>query len=262
MAAIEVRLEAYQGPLDLLLHLIEKNEIDITDIPIAQLTQQYMDTLHAASAYNNMEEMGDFLVMAATLLEIKSAMLLPRPKAKDGQEEAEDPREELARRLLEYKRFKSVVPFFAEGQVSHGLRLLTRPPDTDTLKRFGKAVPTAADMLQGVSLNLLFAAFDDTLKRRALRTDVVRAGFGVIAKDNFTVEDKMTAILKRLLAPKGQAGKKELAFADLFDRDATKGEMVVTFLALLELVKTDQILIKQQNLFGGIVIMAKKGGSA
>ena len=249
MVVLNVSLDAFEGPLDLLLHLIAKHEIDIYDIPVAKLTDQYMAYVRVFST-KDMERLSAFLVMAATLLEIKSKMLLPASPP-DTETEAEDPRAELVQRLVEYKQYKGVLDTLREKQ-AEAARIFTRAPD----KALATAMHTHAsfelgDLLDGMTLGKLLAVFDETLRRKALKTDVVRSGFKSISKDIFTVEDKMGYILDYLIL------HEKITFRSLFSSEPLhKAEIVVTFLAVLELVKLKKIIVQQNRLFDEIGIVS------
>ena len=222
METINIRLAAFEGPLDLLYHLIEKNEIDIYDIPIAALTEQYLAYLDAAED-RDMDGMSEFLLMAATLLEIKSKLLLPKPKAEE--EEGPDPREELVQRLLEYKE---------------------QPPQE------------LEDLLQGITMDDLYQAFRQVMARKETKEDKVRSSFRSVQKDLFTVGEKMEYIRDMLILHPHE----KTAFHTIFRRNAGKMERVVTFLALLELIKQKEVQITQEKNFGEIFISRYDEGGA
>ena len=156
MEQVTIRLDAFEGPMDLLYHLIEKNEIDIYDIPIASLTDQYLAYLDAAED-RNMDGMSEFLVMAATLLEIKSKLLLPKPK-KEAEEEGPDPRAELVERLLEYKKIKGVTAEW-KARAEEAARLLYKPADKAIAKLRREEDQPLEDFLMGVTMEDLYLAF-------------------------------------------------------------------------------------------------------
>ncbi len=244
---IEFKLDTFEGPLDLLCHLIEKNKIDIYDIPISQLTDQYM--IYISDIKNkNMENMSEFLVMAATLLEIKSNMLLPKPTNEN--EETLDPREELVKRLIEYKKIKKVAEIFDEKQHT-GETYLFKNPDMEIISKIRKEQPKEiSEILDGVDLEMLYNAFLDVLKRQDVKKDKIRSGFNSVSRDLFTVEDKIQYISDLLIL------KKQFKFVDTFKNNASKSEVVVTFLAILELIKIKKICITQKNNFDDIFISA------
>ncbi len=244
MDKLTLRLDAFEGPLDLLYHLIEKNEIDIYDIPIAQLTDQYLEYLNAGSA-RNMDEMSEFLVMAATLLEIKSKMLLP--KTKEEEEEGIDPREELVRRLLEYKKIKDVTDEWKEKEEAAAL-VFYKDADSAIQQLKDQEPQEIEDFLVGITMDDLQAAFQEVMNRKETKVDRVRSSFQSVQRDLFTVQEKMEYIRDMLiLQPK-------TTFFSIFRPKARKMEKVVTFLALLELIKQKEIYITQSATFGTIDI--------
>lgn len=244
MEKLRLRLDAFEGPLDLLYHLIEKNEIDLYDIPIAQLTDQYLVFLDEAED-RNMEGMSAFLVMAATLLEIKSKMLLP--KAKVETEEGPDPREELVQRLLEYKKIKGVTDEW-KTRAEEAALVFYKKADEAVKKLRGKEPQGLDDFLQGITVQDLYLAFQDVMNRKEIKVDRVRGSFRAVERDLFTVEEKMEYIRDILiLQPK-------ITFFAIFRPNAGRMEKVVTFLALLELIKQKEIQIAQSENFGEIDI--------
>jgi len=243
MVDISVKLDAYSGPIGLLYHLIEKNEIDIYDIPIAQLTDQYMEVV--AGLPPDMESLSLFLVMAATLLEIKSKMLLP--KKVNDEEPEEDPREELVRRLLEYKKFKEISEVL--GSISLGANaVIYKGADQTVQELLTLPGPELDRLMEGIGPDSLFDVFMDVLNRKELKVDKIRASFNSVKRDTYSIEQKIDH-LKTLLRT-----KKRLRFDEFFDIDADKPEIVVTFLALLELIKQKEVAVRQTDVFGEIII--------
>ncbi|MCL2565473.1 MAG: segregation/condensation protein A [Defluviitaleaceae bacterium] len=248
MVDISVKLDAYEGPIGLLYSLIEKNEIDIYDIPIAQIADQYMEIVSTLPP--DMESLSLFLVMAATLLEIKAKMLLP---SKKSDEEDIDPREELVRRLLEYKKFKEISEILQSK--SSGYYTVVYKEQDKTVKDILALPEQEIDkLLEGVDIAALFAVFTDVLNRRELKVDKIRASFNSVKKDEFTIEKKI-AHLKSVLK-----FRKSLRFSELFSENSDKPEIVVTFLALLELIKQKEVEVKQVGVFKEIVIETKESG--
>ena len=243
MIDISVKLDAYSGPLDLLYHLIEKNEIDIYDIPIAKLTDQYIEIV--AGLPPDMESLSLFLVMAATLLEIKSKMLLP-PKTSDNESEL-DPREELVRRLIEYKKFKDISEVLSDKS-SGAPAVIYKTMDRSIQDLLTAPAPEMDELLEGVRPEQLLNVFMDVLRRKELKVDKIRSSFSSVKKDIFTITEKIS-YLKNLLR-----FRKRVSFDEIFDDDVDKLEVVVTFLALLELIKQNEALVKQTDVFGEIVI--------
>jgi segregation and condensation protein A len=230
----QVQLEIFEGPLDLLLHLIKKNEVSITDIPIAAITEQYLATLEVMQSLN-LDVAGEFLVMAATLVHIKSRMLLPLTEDEDAEEEGPDPRTELVRRLLEYQRFKDAADHLERRDV------LARDV-------FVRAAPPAEEVdppgFREVSVFELLTALRRVMER--LPKDAVHE----VSLEKITVREKMTLLLDILRA------KGPTLFESLFAEVKTRMEVVVTFLAMLELVKVRAIRIFQGEMSGPIQIEA------
>jgi segregation and condensation protein A len=219
-----VHLEVFEGPLDLLLHLIKKNKLNITDIPIALITEQYLEFLKLMKVLN-LDIAGEYLLMAATLLHIKSRLLLPVSSEGEGEEEEADPRAELIRRLLEYQKYKEA-----------SLELEKRPLlDRDV---FTRAVPQEKDEPEEerfeVSLFELLEAFRQVLER--VKTESVHE----VALETITLEEKIQEILSFL-----QREQRSVAFHTLFPEQASRRMIVVTFLAILELVKMKAVRIFQ-----------------
>lgn len=228
----KVKLEIFEGPLDLLLYLIKKNEIDIYDIPIAAITEQYLEYLELMRMLD-LNIAGEFLVMAATLIHIKSKMLLPPEEKEILPEEEEDPREELVRRLLEYKKFKEVAGVLQdlEGQRR---QMFTRgvAVELDSGEKFFEA-----------SLFDLITALTRVLK------DVPKEVFQEIVKDEFTVEQKVHDLLHLLV------DKPFIYLSGLFKEAKNKLEIIATFLAVLELIRLKEILVVQKASFGEIELV-------
>ena len=245
MKDISVKFDSFEGPIELLYHLIEKNEIDIYDIPIAQLADQYIEIIKDFPP--DMESLSSFLVMAATLLEIKSKLLLP-PKKKDDEEEL-DPREELVRRLLEYKKFREISEILKEKGSGLGT-VVFKEMDQTVSSLFELPPGEVSEVLDGVSLNSLFDVFLDVLNRKELKVDKIRSTFNSVKRDEFTIEEKIKH-LKSILK-----FRKKINFREIFDDFADRGEVVVTFLALLELIKQKEIKIKQKDTFKEIEIQS------
>lgn len=221
----EVKLEIFEGPLDLLLHLIRKNEVDIFDIPIATIADQYLQYLDMMKALN-VSIAGDFLVMASTLVHIKSRMLLPDL---EQDEQAEDPREEITRPLLEYLRLKELASELSDRPLL-GRDVFTRISDPDLPAQFEGEEP-----LLRVNLFQLMDAFKRVLEQR-LPGEQLK--FRI---ERWSVKDKIHFVLERL------KDRGPLYFAELFDEDRTIDEFIVTFLALLELVQMGLLKVFQNH---------------
>ena len=234
----KVDLEVFEGPLDLLLYLIKKEEVDIYNIPIERITTQYMEYLNLMRMLD-LNIAGEFIVMAATLMMIKSRMLLPveeRPELEEDDEE--DPRWELVRQLVEYKKFKDAAGDLQDREVYR----------ENIFALGGGAVVVGPDdpglVLQDVSLFDLIAAFNDVLK--SAKPEEI----GEIYGDAFTVADKIDAVLHAVRE------KGELSFRGLFKNGAARGEIICTFLAILELLRLRQVRVTQDEAFSEIIVAA------
>jgi segregation and condensation protein A len=233
----KVKLEVFEGPLDLLLYLIRKNEVDIYDIPIERITKQYMEYLDLMRMLD-LEIAGEFLVMAATLMVIKSRTLLPvEERTEPMEEEGEDPRWELIRQLVEYKKFKDVAIHLQKREVLQENIFARRPVELE-------ARDDSSLDLGDLSIFDLINAFNETLKRAGGREDLRE-----IFEEKFTVSDKIQWILSLLQE------EAKLLFSRLFEHAATRTEIVVTFLALLELIRMKQLRARQSEHFGEIEII-------
>ncbi len=229
----KVKLEVFEGPLDLLLYLIKKDEVDIYDIVIERITQQYLEFMDAFKTLD-LEVAGEFVVMAANLIYMKSRSLLPahvQPPEEEAEED--DPRWDLIRQLVEYKKFKDAAAQLSQREIEQS-NLFGRTPDAE------EAQPERP--LGDVSVFDLINAFNKVLKRIASKSEDLREIF----EENYTVSDKIDLILK-LTAP-GVA----LKFTELFADAASRSEIVVTFLALLELIRLKQVKAVQEEVFGEI----------
>ena len=227
--AIPVKLPVFEGPLDLLLHLIDKNKIDIYDIPIVEITDQYLEYIHQMER-EDLDIMSEFMVMAATLLDIKCRMLLPKEVNEEGEEE--DPRAELVQQLLEYKMSRSV---YKEPTLPREVLEYRTPVDT-------------SELLSQISLAKLHTIYKMILKRQEDKIDPIRSKFGKIEKEEVSLPDKMTYVEQFAVK------KRRFSFRDLLESQPGKAHVIVTFLAILELMKTGKIRISQEELFGDILI--------
>lgn len=247
--SIQVKLDVFEGPLDLLLHLIEKNKLNIYDVHISIVTEQYMEYL------NKMEQMdmgiaSEFILMAATLLSIKSKMLIPT--IQQDEDIVDDPREELINQLILYKRYKLI------GQE---LNKIIESSDEKVFKNssFPEEFSTQEnnynlnELLNGISLECLQNIFCKIVKQQHEKIDPIRSNFNSIVKEEFTTEDKINYLLLKLKE------KQQLLFSYLISKQNSKNECIVLFLAMLELVKTNNIRIVQNNLFDDIIISENKG---
>ena len=234
---IPVRLEVFEGPLDLLLFLIDRNKIDIYDIPIVLITEQYMEYIQ------NMQTR-DMDVMAATLVKIKSKMLLPKDQTK---EEEEDPRQELVERLLEYKMYKYMSLALKDKQIDAERVLYKGPTIPDEIANYEETVDIE-ELLQDITLAKLQSIFQDVMRRQAEKKDPIRSDFGKIEKEEITLSDRMIYI-QRYARHNGK-----FSFRNLLEKQSTKVEIIVTFLGVLELMKVSVIKIEQNGLFEDIQI--------
>lgn len=237
MKYIDVKLEVFEGPFDLLFHLIEKNEVDIYDIPINTITEQYLEYVRNMT-YIDMDNMSEFILMSATLIEIKSKMLLPKKE-----EDKEDPRAELVDRLLEYKQVKELVETLKN---SEQLEIFTK--EAEKILQDSKPDIKIEDVLKDTTLTQLYNLFEMVLARQTDKVDTVRSEFNRIPKDSYTIQDKKEHI-KNLLSVYGS-----ISFFEIFDDDTVKIEKIITFLAMLELIKLNELIISQTDVFGEIIL--------
>ena len=290
---LNVKLQVFEGPLDLLLHLLEKNKVNIYDIPIAEITDQYLeyvalmrqemtqtqepetlnpdmqDTLQgqgisasgahdAAAALDGhiapesrvkaMDLMSEFMLMAATLLEIKARMLLPPDP--DASEEEDDPRADLVARLLEYKMYKCMAAELKDRQIEASYTMYKEPTIPKEVLAYEEPV-NLDDLFDGVTLARLNAIFQDVMKKQEQRVDPIRSKFGKIQKEEISLEQR-TADLKAYAA-----SHRKFSFRGLLKRENGKEEVIVTFLAILELMRTGTITITQESLFADICIESR-----
>lgn len=242
--AISVKLEVFEGPLDLLLHLIEKNKVDIYDIPIVEITAQYLEYIQAMET-EDMNVMSEFLVMAATLLDIKCRMLLPKEVNEEGEEE--DPRAELVQKLLEYKMYKYMSFELRDRQVDAGrtlFKVMTLPKEIEEYK----PPVDFKELLGGADLSKLQNLFRTVMRRQEDKIDPVRSTFGRIEKDEIDIEEK-TAYIEEYVK-----NHKTFSFRVLLEKQRSRMELIVTFLVVLEMMKTGLISIVQEEIFDDIMI--------
>ena len=242
---IDVKLEAFEGPLDLLLHLIEKNKVNIYDIPIVEITNQYMEYIQEMERSTSMESMSEFLVMAATLLKIKSRMLLP----KEEKEEEEDPREELVQRLVEYKMCRYAAGELKDMSVD-AEKVFYKPETIPKEIREYEEPIRPSEIVGDVTLEKLNQVFQMVMRRKKDREDPVRSRFGKIEKEKYKVEDRMRDIRRQI------QGLRRINFRTLLDIQPTKEKVIVTFLAVLDLMKVGDITVSQDSNFGEIYMDA------
>ena len=247
---IPVKLQVFEGPLDLLLHLIDKNKIDIYDIPIVEITNQYMEYIRDMER-EDLNIMSEFLLMAATLLDIKCRMLLPKEVNEEGEEE--DPRQELVEQLLQYKMYKYMSYELRDRQVDGEKIYYKEETLPDVVKSYVEPV-NLDELLGDLTLSKLNDIFQEVLKRQTEKTDPIRSKFGKIEKEEVTLPEKLSYVEEYAKV------HSHFSFRDLLKKQASKIQIIVTFLAILELMKVGKIRIEQENLFDDIVITAVEKG--
>jgi len=242
--AISVKLEAFEGPLDLLLHLIDKNKIDIYDIPIVMITEQYLEYIKNLKT-EDMNIMSEFLVMAATLLDIKCKMLLPVEVNENGEEE--DPRSELVQKLLEYKIYK-YMSFELKDRLLDSEKLLYKKPTLPKeVENFRQPVDYE-ELIQDLNLSKLHEIFKSIVKKQEDKIDPIRSKYGRLEKDEVNMDQKMTYIEEYIRK------NPRFSFRALLEKQCGKMEIIVTFLVILELMKVGRINIIQEGIFDDIMI--------
>lgn len=250
--AISVKLQAFEGPLDLLLHLIEKNKVDIYDIPISLITEQYLDYIKAMKD-EDMDVTSEFLVMAATLLDIKCRMLLPKEVNEEGEEE--DPRAELVEKLIEYKLYKFMSFELKDRQIDAVRNVYKGPSIPSEIKDYVPPI-NYEELVGDMDLSKLNNIFKAVMRRREDKIDPIRSKFGNIEKENVDLEAKQVYV--RLYV----ATNKKFSFRDLLERQGSKSEIVVTFLIILEMIKIGDIEVSQEDIGDDIMIVSKVVGEA
>jgi segregation and condensation protein A len=249
---VTYKLDMFEGPLDLLLHLIDKSEVDIYNIPIKEITDQYMSYLDAMQEME-LELTSEFLLMAATLLAIKSKLLLPRPPIIDMYDddymldEDYDPRAELVEKLIEYRKYKAIADHLRDKELERKL-IYTREPED--LTPYIKQV--VGNPVKGLAVVDLVYAFQRAMQRMSSRNRVTK-----IRKDEISVKDRMRDMVRWLEESDGK-----VLFSKLTDGDMSRESIVTTFLALLELMKMKVVVCYQHRFFEDIVIQARGEGNA
>jgi len=234
----KVKLELFEGPLDLLLYLVKKDHLNIYDIPISEVTQQYLQYLNLMQLLD-LNIAGEFLVMSATLMQIKSKMLLPAQEAQ-AQEAQEDPRAELVRRLLEYEKFKEIAEGLRQKEARQE-EVFKRPRVETQREAKGEG-----EVYFEASIFDLISAFSKAIE------EIPKELFYEVIKDEFTIEEKIHSILHLLLV------NPSVLLSELFTKSKNKLEMIVTFLAILELIKMKEVAAVQKGLFQQIEICRNK----
>ena len=226
---LTVKLQVFEGPLDLLLYLLEKNKVNIYDIPIVEITEQYMEYIREMKR-QDLEVLSEFLVMAATLIDIKSRMLLPSNP--DSEEEEEDPRAELVQQLLEYKMYKCMAYELKDRQMDAGRVMYKKPTIPEEVRAYEPPVDIH-ELMSDITLSRLHEIFESIMKKQV------------------SLEDKMEDLKKYA------AGHRHFSFRGLLTAQSSKVEVIVTFLAILELMKMGTIRISQEHIFDDIQIDSK-----
>jgi len=244
---LSVKLEAFEGPLDLLLHLLEKNKVNIYDIPIVEITSQYLEYIREMQR-QDLNIMSEFLVMAATLIDIKSRMLLPK---QEDDEDEEDPRDELVRQLLEYKMYKMMSYELKDRQVEAERLYFKEPTIPDEVAQYEEPVDID-ELLADLTMEKLNNIFKSVILRQENKIDRTRANFGgEIPQEEVSLDDKLVYLENYAKS------HKTFGFRSLLEKQNSKMELVVCFLAILEMMKTGKIVISQENLFDEIMIESK-----
>ncbi len=251
--AIPVKLPVFEGPLDLLLHLIEKNKIDIYDIPIVEITAQYLEYIKQMKE-ENMDICSEFLVMAATLLDIKCKMLLPVEENEEG--EQEDPRAELVQQLLEYKMARQLSLELRDRQLD-AAQVVYRPRAVLPGEVKNYEIPVDYDELIGdMTLPKLHEIFKAMLMRQEDRIDPIRSRYGNIEREEIDMDEKTLFV---------QAYAREhrrFSFRKLLEKQRSRAELIVTFLIILELMKSGDIVVSQENVEDDIMITSRLAGES
>jgi len=237
----KIKLDMFEGPLDLLIYLVKKDHLNIYDIPIARVTEQYLEYINLMQLLD-LNIAGEFLVMAATLMQIKSKMLLPAEESAAEEEEV-DPREELVKRLLEYEKFKQIADNLRTREIDQ--QEVFKRPKLE-LEKESSADPEKKEVYFEANIFDLINAFSQALK------DIPKEVFYEVIKDQFTVEQKVHDILHVLLV------ESEIRLSQLFAKAKSKIEIVVTFLAILELAKMKEVKAMQSEAFQDIFITRNK----
>lgn len=243
--SLEFRLDAFEGPLDLLLLLIEKNKVDIYDIPIGLITDQYMEYVTALEQEHDLDVLSDFLVMASTLLDLKARMLLPKEEDENGEEI--DPRRDLVERLIEYQELKLMAKQLKEYFFDAEGAFYKEPTIPKEVRDYVPELDLS-EFLKDVTLDRLRSVFTMVMERQEEKIDPVRSRFGNIQRDPVRISDKLADLLRY-----GKE-RRRFSFRELLESQHTKADVVVTFLACLELIHFGQISVAQEEQFGDIMV--------
>ena len=242
--SIPVKLPVFEGPLDLLLHLIDKSKIDIYDIPIVEITDQYMEYIRQMQE-EDLDVMSEFMVMAATLLDIKCKMLLPKEVNEEGEEE--DPRAELVQQLLEYKMYKN-LSYELRDRMRDAEKVLYKEPTIPGEILSYREPADPKELLKDITLEKLNSIYKSVLRRQEDKMDPIRSKFGKIEQEEVNLPEKMNDVEEYART------HKTFSFRQLLEKQCSRTQVVVTFLAILELMKTGKIIIRQEHLFDDIEI--------
>ena len=245
--ALSVKIESFEGPLDLLLHLIDVNKFNIFDIPIVEITAQYMEYLKAMET-EDLNVMSEFLVMAATLLEIKAKMLLPAEVDEEGEEI--DPREDLVQKLLEYKMYKYMSYELRDRLSMSGHALYKGPTIPEEVAKYEQPV-NLEELVGDLTLTRLNAIFQGLMRRQTEKIDPIRSKFGRIEQEEVSLDEKMVSVREYA------SQQSTFRFSSLMKEQKGKIQMIVTFLAILELMKTGELLVVQEQLFDDMLITSQ-----
>lgn len=242
--AISVKLNVFEGPLDLLLHLIDKNKIDIYDIPIVEITDQYMEYIRAMEK-EDLGVMSEFMVMAATLIDIKCRMLLPKEVNEAGEEE--DPRAELVARLLEYKTYKYMSYELKDRMDEAACVFYKKATVPGEVLEYKEPVDTR-ELLEGLTLEKLNDIYKSIIKKQENKIDPIRSKFGKIEKEEVSLSDKMLQMKEYAIK------HRKFSFRQLLTAQDSRVQVIVTFLSILELMKMGHIHVEQDHLFDDIQV--------
>lgn len=245
---LTVKLQAFEGPLDLLLHLLDKNKVNIYDIPIVEITNQYMAYIREMQR-QDLNIMSEFMVMAATLLDIKAKMLLPAPESEED-EEAEDPRAQLVQQLLEYKMYKYISGELKDRQMDASRVLFKVPTIPKEVSAYEEPIDLD-ELVADLTLEKLNEIFQSMMKKQVDKIDPIRSKFGKIQKEEISLEDCMISLEDYAKQ------HKHFSFRGILAEAKSKTEIIVTFLAILELMKMGVIHIKQEEIFDDIQITSQ-----
>ena len=243
---LKVKLQVFEGPLDLLLHLLEKNKVNIYDIPIVEITNQYMEYIGEMQRHD-LDIVSEFMVMAATLLDIKSRMLLPK---EETEEEEADPRAELVQKLLEYKMYKCMSYELKDRQIDAQRVLFKVPTIPREVRQYEEPV-YLQELMADVSIRRLNDIFKSVMRKREDKIDPIRSRFGRIEKEEVSLEERMGYLEQYALT------HRRFSFRGLLEAQSSKMEIIVTFLSILELMKVGKIHISQEHIFDDIFVESR-----